>query len=257
MRVSLVKFGSLLLLCARPFAPVRAFTLEDFRVQRPDFCQVDDRYGELPGGGHYHCVPTAVSNHLVSMGEQFPNLVPKAESTQKSQVEIIRKLSSPGYMNTGGRGKGTYLEDLIRGLKKYVKERGYDISIKYKGEEDEDSKDYFQGENITPEWIKEELKGKSNLILSVKFYTKRENGDLSFIGGHAVSVVGFNDDNGFKLHIHDPAERSGLEPQTETCDLIPHSGNNMELHGIKLQPTSDIALLRYALAFKIEHPKDK
>ena len=252
MRVPLVKLGSLLLLCARPFAPVSAFGLEDFRVQRPDFCQVDDRYGELPGGGYYHCTPTSVANHLYELAKEFPNLISSKEQSLKDLVEIIRILSSKDYMNCVD---GTYTENMMKGLEKYVKERGYNISIKYAGPRDIEG--YSCDKKVTTEWIKKELKDGSNLILNADYYKNGENDSSEFIGSHCVTIVGFNDDKGFKLYIHDPAKRSGIEPQTETCDLVFSPDSRLEIKGIKLKSRSDIAFIGEIVAFKIEHPKGR
>lgn len=253
MRTSLVRLGSILLLL-RPFVQIQA---EDWKVQRPDLCQTDESHGKLPGGGKYHCVPTSISNHLVALSQKFPGLMSQENPTPKDQAELIWKLSSPDYMNTI---EGTTLSDLVKGLKKYVEEKGYSILIECKGEkEDEDIGECFTGEEISAEWIKEELKYKSNLILSANFY-KNENGNLQHVGAHAVTVVGFNDDDGFKLHIHDPAERSGIEPKTETCDLVWHSQSDskskIELRGINLQKGSDVAYLGFMVAFNIEPPEN-
>ena len=254
MRTSLVRLGSILLLL-RPFVltQANAFSPEDHRVERPSFYQVNS---ELPGKGKHFCVPTAISNHLIALAQKFPGLMSQENPTPKDQVELIKILSSCDYMNTID-GEGTTLSGLVKGLEKYVLERGYDISIRYKGLEEnaEDVKQYFAGEEINPEWIKEELKYESNLVLAVNFY-KNINGYLKFIEAHDVTVTGFNDNDGFKLHIHDPAEKSETKPETRTCDPVWHSKSDIELGGMKLYPGSDVAFVRYVVAFKIEKPEN-
>lgn len=252
MRVPLVKLGSFLLLCARPFVPVGALHAEDYKVERPDFCQVDERFGKLPGQGKYHCAPTSVANHLYELRKEFPNLISSKDPTLKDLIEIITILSSSDYMNTID-GEGTYTSGLIKGLEKYVKEKGYDISIKYKGSDKDEL--YFAGSQITTNWIKEELKNGSNLVLSVDFYNKDEDGNCESIGAHSVTVVGFNDDSGFKLYIHDPAKRSGIEPTTEVCDLVTCPNGALEIQGLKPKNGSNIAFIGSVIAFKIEEIK--
>ena len=121
----------------------------------PDFCQCDKRYGSLPKEGKPYCGPTALSNVLVYLDRQgFLNLLLQEDPTAQNQFNLIKLLGSKKYLNTSPKA-GTEPIDLMRVLEKYVKEKGYETSIKWKGWTKGGS--YTTGAIPDSIWLRDEL----------------------------------------------------------------------------------------------------
>ena len=99
---------------------------------------------------------------------------------------------------------GTYITGIIDGVKQYVKDRGYEISIKWAGKGYEGR--FKVSGDPSPELIMKESLGSHNAILSLhryKFLPRKTVFRQKQTAGHAVSVAGFN--RKFpELLIHDP-----------------------------------------------------
>lgn len=232
----------------------------------PDFCQGDKRYGILPEQGKPYCGPTAVSNLLIYLDKNgFVKILETDRPDNQDQFKLIQLLGSAKYMNTK-INSGTEPLDLMKGLEKYIREKEYDISIKWKGWTN--GSRYFIGKIPDKDWIINETVQRSNLVLHLGWY--KFDPDKNFykrIGGHFVTVAGIKGTDGWqKLIIHDPAIRSGIKPKNEFCDLVPLDSGTLsewdkysprsakgylKLEGIKIKEDADLAIIDGALAFKL------
>ena len=235
----------------------------------PDFCQCDRSYGTLPREGKPYCGPTALSNVLVYLDRNgFSNLLTEENPSSQDQFNLIKLLGSKKYADTS-LTEGTEPANLMRGLEKYVKEMGYDISIKWKGWTDGEI--YTVGRVPDPIWLKDELAQFSYAILQVGWYKYDPKQNFyKRIGGHYVSIVDFvNDKKGLpRFIIHDPSIRSGIKEKDEYCKLIPlakgmlsewhkykaRSGEGYSIiDGIKVKEEADVGVVDGAFVFKLFH----
>lgn len=232
----------------------------DEKLPMPDFYQ---RNPKLPDGGISHCGPTATSNVLVFLDTNgFPNMLKQEEPTSGDQLELINLLSSKEYMNTVYWG--TVPNELMSGLEKYVKEKGYKIRIKWVGLDGD--KYTVSTSPPTPVWLKREFQNSSHTILRLGYYQKFSDGNYYRAGGHYVTVVGFKSPN--RIYVHDPGFDSGKEPKTELYKLVLYTKGNLKgwygeealkgkacykLERIDTKGRDDyLTVLDGALAFKVE-----
>lgn len=145
------------------------------------------------------CAPTAASNIM----KRFHR------SKNVDQVEIIKTLSSPEYMNTV-QGQGTKSKNFLKGIRKYMEENfmGYDY-LRYQAPYR--LANYNKAGNIPdPKWIAEGVglnKGAWISFLLVKH--NKENNDYEVLSGHMVTVVGYLiDRKNTILIINDGADKS-------------------------------------------------
>ncbi|MBI3589814.1 MAG: C39 family peptidase [Candidatus Melainabacteria bacterium] len=215
------------------------------RLSMPDFCQADTRYGEFPKDGkHHYCAPTAVSNILVYLDTNgFPNMLAPDVPNNYDQFKLIKLLGSDKYMKSA---HGTKTSNLMSGLEKYVKERGYKISIQYKNLKHV-GKYLVIDKTLKPSWIKNKLDENYECVLGVNFYSRKKK---ERIGGHYVTVVDFQDNDPLKILVHDPSSRSGIEPKTELWQFIP---TKKGLWQIKMSndKKNRIVILNDVIAFKV------
>ena len=148
------------------------------------------------------CGPTSVANIIRyltahSYGQLMP---PQGESSETiANFKLIETLTR----NMHTTQTGTIASDLIFGLEKYVRDRGYKISIDWAGNS------YFgkyKHERIAdPEWIMNGAIGPYNSILWLGNYTYNPRTEVYKRKiGHAVTVAGFNSVSN-ELLIHDPS----------------------------------------------------
>ena len=233
----------------------------------PDFCQENPNY-VLPGRGKPYCGPTAASNILIYLDKTTsPNILDSNSSSDKDQFELIKLLGSEKYMNTMLDG-GTEPVDLMRGLETYVKERGYEIKILWKGWQDGDK--YFINSIPGIKWIQENIKDSSNVILQIGWYKyDKEKDYYKRIGGHYVTVAGINNCDEKEicsLIIHDSSVRSGIKPKDEICSLDYIGSGTLskweeykersaigyhKLNGIKVREGSDFGIVDGVVVFKV------
>ncbi len=247
-----------------------------FLKPMPDFCQLDQRFGRLPGGGSQYCAPVAISNALIWFHEHgFPNLAPPKDCIPRSQFEMIKNLGSGKYMKTD-KETGTSPLETMEGLEKYVRDRGYDIAVEWKGWR-EGGKFASPEQTPTLEWLANSVTGPSNIVISVgwyKFDPKKKMYDR--LGGHYVTVVGVDtkDKKGPILFIHNPSFGTdpGKTPKPQVCRLVPiregYFGSWCEYHPrstkgyftieeIPMRDDADVAILDGAIRFSISHPEER
>lgn len=213
------------------------------KLSTPDLTQTDPR-GHFAQIGKNYCAPVAVSNSLVWLSRHgFEGLLPGAEDTKQPnalnasaeakdqilaerQIALVKTLSSPAYMNTRA-DEGTEVSDVLRGLKKYILQKGY--SIKSLG---------YQGFRLTdPEFdtgyryprlslIKQGITGKSGVWLNTGWYKyKPETDTYVRLGGHWVTLVGYginasNSPSPDILIVHNPSPLAGLTFHNDFLQLV-------------------------------------
>lgn len=167
-----------------------------------------------------YCAPVAVSNSLMALfGEDL-----KWEGI--TQFDMVKTLASVGYMNTH-RQHGTHLNQLMRGVERFVRERGVeDFTVRFQG--------YLPHERRygpplrRPElrWIQSHLAKGGAAWLCVGWYTyDGEKKEYTRTGSHWVTVAGYGADahgeeDPEMLIIHDPSSTTGRRWQQEYVKLI-------------------------------------
>ncbi len=186
----------------------------------PDLTQTDSR-ARLPARGMAYCGPVAVSNSLEWLARNgYADLIPPMEPGGKpmTQSQLASLLAMEPYMNTSLKS-GTGPAELVRGLAKFLKDRGYpEAKIVYRGWRKMPA-GYSDGKKL-PElaWIKESLLGDSAVWLNVGWYRHdREKDTYTREGGHWVTLVGYGENREGKpdpdvLLVHDSATRRKPKP---------------------------------------------
>ncbi len=179
----------------------------------PSYIKTDPAYGGFPGGGEGYCVPVSISNSLMWLSNNgFPNLASHSRDRKKDQHDIAYLLGSYNYMNTSTT---TTLNNLCRGLKRYILEKGYSYKrLEYQGIGSVDS-EYRTGKTIPDlEWIKLGIRGYASAWLQIGWYTYNPSIDeYTSIGGHMLTLAGYGHDgkspNPNYLITHDTSARAG------------------------------------------------
>ncbi len=218
----------------------------------PDFTQTDVR-GNNSGNGQQYCAPVAVSNSLMWLSKK-----------STGQLQLIKKLASKKYMNTGMRGTGT--TGVLNGVNKIAVELfgGYS-KLEYQGWRKHPEK-YSRGVKI-PEisWLAKGISKESAVWLNVGWYrfNKLEK-EYSRIGGYWVTLVGIEKNT---LIIHDPALKAGKSFSNEYVQIskifdgylwgdelgLPtHAKGYFILgKGMHIKPKADVAILDGAIVFRL------
>lgn len=212
----------LLMLCA---IPAGAQTTDKSK-HTPDFCQTD-RAGRFYNGGRTFCGPVAASNAILCLAKSgYPQLIDSTASEREAQIELIRTLGSSEYMATE-KGDGTGPQRLIRGLTKYVNERGGEIdAIEHRGWVPVSKKFNPTESRPTLEWLAEAVANPRGMAcVNIGWYTHDEDANTyTRHGGHWMTVVGVDLDEDLTpenstLLLHDPAPRSGKDKVTHEARL--------------------------------------
>lgn len=235
----------------------------------PDLTQ-SDPMGKFEGGGKTYCAPVAVSNSLMAMfGEELG-------WEGVTQYDLVRKLASVGYMNTH-RQHGTHLNQFIRGVQRYVKERGMkDCWVRFQGFHKHEKA--LSAGMCRPrlEWIQGHLaKGGAAWLMAGWYRYDPKKKEYNRDGYHWVTLVGFGEDAEGKpdpeiLIVHDPATGAGRRPAREyvrlsqlTEGMIIGALEHREVYangvyrlggGMHIKPGSDVALLEGAVVLSIKEP---
>ena len=186
------------------------------KPQMPDFFQTHEK---LPNKGVKYCAPVVVSNILVYLDTNgFPNMLKAETPNEEDQLELIKLLGSKDYMATASHG--TNPPAVMKGLEKYVKEKGYKVDIKYKGFE---GGEYLTDKELpSPKWLEEEWEKGSHAVMRFGFYypDDKKKGLLVRWGGHYVTVVECKNSN--EIYVHDPipADKNDKLPKRELHKFI-------------------------------------
>jgi hypothetical protein len=158
-----------------------------YKASMPNLCQRDAKSKQLKEHGEVYCGPTSVANAIIWLAKyHFSMLIPPSGnlSDHEAALKIIETLGE--YMKTNE--DGTEIIDTMEGLEKYIRDRGYNVHIEWKGIED--GGDYDKGKIPYQDWIKKGTIGPSNAILSIGLYNhEKEHYDL--VEGHFVTAGGF------------------------------------------------------------------
>lgn len=231
-----------------------------YKSTMPNIYQRDRRSKTLKEDGSWWCGPAAISNTLVYLAKRyFQMLVPPTGnmSELEAQAKLIETLAT--YMKTNDKG-GTDPLNLVEGLEKYVRERGYKIKTKWKG------KSKVREEGFpTPSWIMSGTIGTSNAVLNIGGYAfNQRRREYRRLDGHYLTVAGFNSAND-TLIIHDTAR--GSTKGIKDCTLGKIDGGNFakygdtpaqpaeefyKLHGVHLPNAKmDFAIIDSAVVFDV------
>jgi carboxyl-terminal processing protease len=183
----------------------------------PDLTQTDAE-ANFPASGKEFCLHSAVTNSLMWLDSNgFPNLVDNTGDSFAGQVKLAKLLSSKTYMDTDPE-EGTGTSGLIRGLKKYIADRGYEIeSLQYQGWRplDEDVVNVSAGLIPNLDWMKRGIIGSGCVWLNIGWYKyDASSNKYERIAGHWVTFVGYGKDQNDNLDpniliLHDPSPRAG------------------------------------------------
>lgn len=177
----------------------------------PDLSQRDPNAG-FPDDGRKFCAPVAVSN---SLSHAYGGL----ENTR--QIELARTLGSAKYMATGT--KGTSPRQLLQGVDRFLQSnnelKGHNSKqgeLEYRGQVSVARKyNPTLDQQADLPWLIQGVKQEKHIWLNLGWYQAQQNGQLKRIGGHWVTLVGYEklgslrDGKGEYLIINDPATRFG------------------------------------------------
>ncbi len=204
--------------CPQNTAILLAVKPQVLRIERkvlgfiPDLSQRDPNAG-FPDDGRKYCAPVAVSNSLSSALGGMP-------STQKfeQQVELARTLGSADYMATDA--KGTNPVQLLQGVDHYLVDQNipsyHTERLEYRGQRSVPRKyNPTLDKQAELPWLIEGIKHEKHIWLNVGWYQTQANGKQKRIGGHWVTLVGYEklgnlkDGEGEYLIVNDPATIDG------------------------------------------------
>jgi C-terminal processing protease CtpA/Prc len=181
----------------------------------PDLTQTDER-ANFPGGGTEYCCLVAVANSLMWLDSNgFPELVRNSGDLFDDEVKLVKLLGSKAYMDTSLE-YGTGTTKIMRGVKKYVLDCGYEIErLEYQGwrKHPQEMKSGFPVPRLS--WIKQGILGKGAVWLNVGWYKyNRAKNEYTRIAGHWVTLAGYGKDENSRadpniLILHDPSPRAG------------------------------------------------
>lgn len=240
----------------------------------PDLTQTDKK-ANFPGGGSQFCCLVSIANSLMWLDSNgFQNLVGNSGSPFEDQVKLVKLLSSKRYMDTS-LVDGTGTTKLIRGIKKYVKDRGYEIAqLNYEGwrKHPPEMKTVIPVPRLS--WIKHGILGNGAVWLNVGWYKYNSSrNEYVRIAGHWVTLVGYGKDENGTLNqncliLHDPSPRAGKTFSNEyaivnkirTGTLVgkwigmPRSavGYYKLGGGMHIKKQADVAIIDGAIALKLK-----
>ncbi len=184
----------------------------------PDLTQTDPE-ANFTAGGKEFCMHCAVTNSLMWLDSHgFPNLADNTGNPLADQVKLAKLLASKTYMDTDPE-EGTGTTNLIRGLKKFIADRGYQIeSLQYQGWRRiaEDVAGLTTSQVPSLERIKQGVLGNGVVWLNVGWYKYDASKDeYERISGHWVTLVGYGKDQNDNpdpniIILHDPSPRAGV-----------------------------------------------
>jgi len=231
-----------------------------YKSTMPNIYQRDKQSKILRENGSRWCGPAAISNALVYLAKRyFQMLVPPIGnmSELEAQAKLIETLAT--HMKTNDEG-GTDPLNLVEGLEKYVKDRGYKTKVEWKG------KSKVRETNPpTPMWIMRGTVGTSNAVLNIGGYEfNQKRREYKRLDGHYLTVAGFSSVSS-KLVTHDSA--LGGTKGIKDCNLEKIDNGNFakdgntrtqsveefyKLHGVYLPDAKmDFAIIDGAVIFEV------
>ncbi len=157
----------------------------DYHIEKmndiPDVAQLNNM---LPGGGSGYCGPMAISNSLLWLDKiGYDKIVPGENHSFDDQIQLAKTLGTK-YFNTIPT-LGTKTRPMLKGLEKYLKNRGYSNHIiGYKGIQS------YSRKSPSINWIKKGITEDKVAWLRLGFY-KKNNNKYTRKSGHWVTLVGY------------------------------------------------------------------
>lgn len=218
----------------------------------PDLTQSQVRGWQHNHGSEY-CGPVAVANSLLWM-----------MGLSEGQIELVKRLASPAYMNTDIR-KGTTTASLLRGVHRIAMDLfgGYS-GLGYQGWKPHPS-GFSTGIEVPEfDWITDGVATDAAVWLNVGWYRFDARTRVYHrVGGHWVTLAGFD---GSTLIVHDPAPRAGHTFANEYVQTAvirqgvlsdpatrlyrPAKGYLRLGGGMHIKPIADAAILDGAVKFR-------
>lgn len=192
----------------------------------PDLSQRDPA-ADFPDGGRKYCAPVAVSNSLSTLlpKADLPEMMGGLANTRQfeQQVEIARTLGGADYMATGDRG--TNPRQLLQGVDLYLEQQNlpsyHSGQLEYRGQRSVPRKyNPTLDKQAELPWLISGIQQDKHIWVNIGWYKTQANGKQKRIGGHWVTLVGYEklgslkDSKGEYLFINDPATR-GIEGQEQ------------------------------------------
>jgi hypothetical protein len=244
----------------------------------PDLTQTNPD-ANFPEGGKAFCAPSAISNALMWLDSNgFPNLVDNTGHPISDQANLAKLLASKTYMDTDPE-KGTGTSRIIKGLKKYVADRGYEIeSLQYQGWRplNKDIADVPAGLFPNLDWMKRGIIGSGCVWLNVGWYKyDASSNKYERLDGHWVTLVGYGKDPNDNLDpniliFHDPSRRAGkifaneharatqITAGTLTGKFkgLPRNAAGLYklTYRMHIKPSADCAIIDGAVALRLKTP---
>jgi hypothetical protein len=176
----------------------------------PDYYQRDRAFGGFPLGGSMYCGPTAASNALEQLEKTDSklNVLDSTVTGKRQQYELIKKLGTQSYCNTGKDGSGP--AQICRGLKKILNESTSDeVSIHHYGWRNA-GKNFQVVTGVPPlDEARISLYNKNAVLINFGWYEyNKKNNTYTRKGGHWVTLAGYGH-NGKEadssvIIVHDP-----------------------------------------------------
>jgi hypothetical protein len=238
----------------------------------PDLLQSDERAG-FPNRGLHICSLVAASNSLMWLGNNgYPNLVEHSGDAFQDQVKLIRTLGLPAYTRARP-AVGTTFAQLIRGVRAYVKERGYAIRrLECQGWYSPKA----DANQPMPQldWLKRGMLHNGAVWLSLGFYRFDDTANVyRYQGGHAVTLVGYRPDASGSpgetvLIIHDPSPTAGDSFSNDSVTARRLTSGTVfsarsrgrpastcyQLVGVKTSKAAPVAILEEAITLQLQPP---
>jgi hypothetical protein len=191
----------------------------------PDLSQRDP-LAHFPDDGRKYCAPVAVSNSLSTVMGGLGN-------TQ--QIELARTLGSADYMATDNLG--TSPNQLLKGVERYLEtHKNAQPSFKngqlqYHGKRSVARK-FNPGfdKQVELPWLVDGINKERHIWLNIGWYQTQRSGKQKRIGGHWVTLVGYEkrgslkDSKGEYLIVNDPATRGNKSQEQLTIKVAKLNG---------------------------------
>jgi hypothetical protein len=202
----------------------------------PDFLQTD-KDGEFAKGGSRYCGPVSASNGLLWLSQHgYPKLAPAAESDKEIQIQLIRTLASPQFMDTQEEDRnGTNASSFLRGLDAFVRQKGYGFqALQIQGDSPLARNLEAARVGAVPDlkWIKKGISNSKGMVCLSFGYYDHDPATHRYVrkDGHWVTLAGYRGDT---LIVSNPAASAGKSTSHDELHLEPLGRNDVLVRVIR------------------------